>query len=70
MGFIYNNVGEIIRARDLIDVPDFFFFDQILVRILYRICKGTEMRVRDLIDVPDFSCFFLSDCNKGSIEDM
>ena len=54
-GFIYNNVREIVRIRDLIDVPHCSFFKQISIRILCQICKGTLMKVKNLIDVPDFS---------------
>ena len=44
-----------MKVKDLIDVPDFSSLNQILRRMLYKVCKGTLKRVRDLIDVPDFS---------------
>ena len=36
--------GTLIRIRDLIDVPDFSCFDQILIRILYEMFSGTPSR--------------------------
>ena len=59
-GFIYSNVREIVRIRLLIDVPDFTCLNQVLIRILYKICKGTLMRVANHIDVQDFSLFLVS----------
>ena len=32
-----------------------FFFDQISIRILCKMCKGTLMKAKGLIGVPDFS---------------
>ena len=37
--------------------PICLFLNQILMRILYKICKGNLMRVMDPIDVPDFYFF-------------
>ena len=45
-GLIYNDVREIVRIRDFIDVPHFSFFDHIPIRILYKTCKGTLMKLR------------------------
>ena len=41
-----------MRVGDLIDVPDFPFFNQILMRILNKISKGTPIRIKDLIGAP------------------
>ena len=47
----------LMRVANHIDVRDFSFFREILIRVPYKIMYGNRVLVRDLSDVPSFIVF-------------